>query len=363
MAWCIEHEAVDRSRPSKRKECREHYKVVRIQQPMEGAQAVDTPNDPMTVSTHRQGTAEGDGPRASFVIPLYNGAPTIRETVAAAQDQTESNVEIVVVDDGSHDNGAEIVLELAQQDPRIVLVRQGNQGPEGARNRGGRCARAPYLCFLDQDDLVSKTKVETQAAILDARQHVDLVYSRVYAFMDVDKTATRRIAIPEDPNAIVEFMLTGQGGFPPAAALLRRSAFERVGGFEYGFPVAEDYHFFVKLALSGSVFAFSTEEPVLYRVQSGSYSSDRNRQLVGILTVLGWLQKEIQVTAARHSGLIARRMSELANRTDRLDIRHLASFNSPLFGPELNKPSIEEMPRPEGGLGAWVQRAKQFLAI
>lgn len=89
-------------------------------------------------------------PLVSVVVPLYNKEPYVLRALESIAAQTVNDLEVIVVDDGSTDNGPGVVEAFA--DPRFRLVRQANAGPGAARNRGLREAGAPYVAFLDADD-------------------------------------------------------------------------------------------------------------------------------------------------------------------------------------------------------------------
>ena len=84
------------------------------------------------------------------VIPLYNKGTLVRRALNSVLSQTYQNIEVVVVDDGSTDEGPDVVREFS--DPRVRLIQQENAGPGAARNRGFQETQAPYLSFLDADD-------------------------------------------------------------------------------------------------------------------------------------------------------------------------------------------------------------------
>ena len=90
-------------------------------------------------------------PRYSIVIPTYNRATSVEETLAGCFAQSFEDFEIVIVDDGSSDNTLEVLNNIS--DPRLVVVSQKNAGPAAARNHGMRVAQGQYIAFLDSDDI------------------------------------------------------------------------------------------------------------------------------------------------------------------------------------------------------------------
>src|SRR5687768_14974485 len=104
----------------------------------------------------------------SVVIPCYNRARFLPEAVETVLDQTYPNSEIVVVDDGSTDNTAEVVKGY----PRVRYLRQHQQGPSAARNTGLRACRGQYVVFLDADDRLLPNHCEISLRAFDARPDV-----------------------------------------------------------------------------------------------------------------------------------------------------------------------------------------------
>jgi len=106
-------------------------------------------------------------PTVSIITPAFDATPFLEETIRSVQAQTFPDWEMIVVDDASRDGTAEIVGGCAASDPRIRLVRQTHrQGPAAARNRALAEARAPYVAFLDSDDLWRPEKLEVQLGFM-----------------------------------------------------------------------------------------------------------------------------------------------------------------------------------------------------
>ena len=92
----------------------------------------------------------------SVIIPMYNSRPVISRCIQSVMSQSYTDFEIIVIDDGSTDGGADIVMEIKKKDNRLRYIRQENGGVSRARNRGLDEARGEYICFIDSDDAVEK---------------------------------------------------------------------------------------------------------------------------------------------------------------------------------------------------------------
>ncbi len=94
------------------------------------------------------------GPRISVVVPFYNNGDVLSDCLQSIASQTFGDLEVIMVDDGSTDNGGEIARKWAESDPRFTLVHSQHRGPGGARNRGVEQARGEFLAFVDGDDML-----------------------------------------------------------------------------------------------------------------------------------------------------------------------------------------------------------------
>jgi glycosyltransferase involved in cell wall biosynthesis/peptidoglycan/xylan/chitin deacetylase (PgdA/CDA1 family) len=173
-------------------------------------------------------------PLITVVIPAYNAARTIDETLRSARSQTHRNLEILVVDDGSQDDTAAIVLSHAAMDGRVRLITQANAGVAAARNRGIAEARSELIAPLDADDLWAPTKIEKQlGAMMRGGERTALVYTW-FAMIDEHGNVYDLDHQPQDSGRVLRRMcrrnLVGNGSSP----LMRKQAVLEAGGFEPG---------------------------------------------------------------------------------------------------------------------------------
>ena len=114
--------------------------------------------------------------KVSIIVPCFNQASFLPKAIASLQAQTFKNWECIVVDDGSTDNTAELVANMAFQDERIRLVQQLNGGSASARDKGLDEAKGEYIQFLDADDTMASEKLERQVALME-REGLDISYT------------------------------------------------------------------------------------------------------------------------------------------------------------------------------------------
>ena len=112
--------------------------------------------------------------KVSVIIPIYNGEKYIENTVKGLLGQNYSNIEIILVDDGSKDNSLVCCEQIAKTDERIIVCHQENQGPSAARNEGIRHATGEYILFSDIDDILLQNAIKENVEIA-IRDQIDLV--------------------------------------------------------------------------------------------------------------------------------------------------------------------------------------------
>ena len=125
-------------------------------------------------------------PKVSVIIPLYNAEKYFRECMRSVLSSTLKDIEIIVVNDGSTDNGPEIAKHFAEKDERIRMFSQENSGLSAARNMGMKEARGDYLAFVDSDDWVEKGVLEAMYRVACTHKS-DLVIANAQVYDDKDK--------------------------------------------------------------------------------------------------------------------------------------------------------------------------------
>lgn len=114
--------------------------------------------------------------KVSIITPSYNSALYIKNTIASVQAQTLRDWEMIIVDDGSIDNSADIIKDIAINDSRIKLIQKENGGSASARNVGLKQAKGDYIQFLDADDTIAYDKLERQVELMD-QKGLDVTYT------------------------------------------------------------------------------------------------------------------------------------------------------------------------------------------
>lgn len=124
--------------------------------------------------------------KISIITPCYNAEPYIARTIQSVQNQTITDWEMIIIDDGSIDNSVEIVKDIACNDQRIKLFQKENGGSASARNMGLALAQGEFIQFLDADDTIEPTKIERQITLME-QEFLDVTYSD-YCMVNEDGT-------------------------------------------------------------------------------------------------------------------------------------------------------------------------------
>lgn len=184
-------------------------------------------------------------PAVSVCMIVYNGEKYIRTAIDSVLSQTFSDLELIVVDDGSSDSTPDILAEC--EDPRLRVIRQENQRQPRARSRAFAEARGEFIAGLDADDLAYANRLERQCEFLRAHPDIAMVASD---FQVIDKHGNP-LWIVRLPSANEELrrLLFRRNLIPPSAVMLRKNVFEAVGDFDSSIPHNDDYDYWLRIAL------------------------------------------------------------------------------------------------------------------
>lgn len=247
-------------------------------------------------------------PTISVIIPTYNYARFLPESVGSVLAQTFRDFEVVVVDDGSTDNTADVVGGLAT-DPRVRYLRQENQGDAAARNRGVRNSSGRYLAFLDSDDLWLPAKLARQFDVMESRPGVSVVHTALQLLREEPngrQTRGPRVRPPRQQEAtlyedqLYRNMITSSH----STALVRREALEGVGGFDATVPFFCDHDLWRRMA-ERHAFHCLDEVLVTIRKHGRNVSSQVERMFRHDLRYYAKLSREILPQHRRHLPRVA----------------------------------------------------------
>ena len=241
--------------------------------------------------------------KVSVIIPAYNAELYIEATIKSITAQTERDIEIIVVDDGSKDGTYSVVSRLAEEDHRVRVIRQPNSGKPGiARNTGLGQASGEFIGFLDADDLYHPDKLKRQLAIFADHPESDIVFHEV-RYLSVDgkplpdtllgsadylKHAGQALKGVE-PNlyfgaaTFYNFMSVEMTGIHTSSVLVRRQLIEQENPpFAQDLVIGEDIDLWFRL-VKGRNVVFLNEELSYYRQHPTSITTDDEKLLLGAI--------------------------------------------------------------------------------
>lgn len=218
-----------------------------------------------------------DHPRVSVVMPVRNGRAYIHEAIASVLEQSFTELELIVVDDGSDDFD---YRSLEALDARVRVLRLEGRGVSAARNAGLALARGELLSFLDADDVWCPGKLEAQVRYLDARPEVGMVFGRYLrwhanaqgefppAAALVQDCHSLQRADPQRSGWLYGRLLTGLL-VGMNTAMLRRGVLEQIGGFRTDLRLGEDHELWLRVSRVCQMHSLDGMV-ALYRVHPGS---------------------------------------------------------------------------------------------
>lgn len=184
----------------------------------------------------------------SVVIPAYKAEIYIEETLRSVLAQTYTNLEVLVVDDGSPDALGEVVQRIAQEDGRVQYFRRENAGVSAARNFGYAQSKGDYLAFLDADDVWAPQNLQCKLDRFAEDTALGLVHSACEE-IDGESRPQGRINAGKEGYLLNDLLAWNGTCVPaPSSILVKREVLERVGGFDTALSTAADQEFFMRVA-------------------------------------------------------------------------------------------------------------------
>ena len=184
----------------------------------------------------------------SVVIPVYNSAGTIRETLDSIAAQTYGNWEAICVDDGSTDGSVAVINQYINEhndlNVRLIIRESQNKGGSVCRNIGAHASHGEYLIFLDADDLLGKSCLEARVSAIDETDNQFVVFPM--AAFDNDDFSTVHTYSRLHVREPLYMFLSGFGTWQVTSPIIRKSFFEYLGGFDESFPRLQDVEFHIR---------------------------------------------------------------------------------------------------------------------
>jgi glycosyltransferase involved in cell wall biosynthesis len=225
---------------------------------------------------------DNKSPTVSVIIPCYNTAKYLGQAIESVLSQTFGDFEIIVVDDGSTDNTAEITQSFA--DSRIHYIQHPrNKGLAAARNTGIQHSRGKYICFLDADDYFLPHKLKKQIIFLENYQDYGLV-SGGYLRVDKEGNLLKKCEPRVGPIFLEQALAVNP--FIVHSTLIRREWIERVGFFDEDLRAGEDWDLHCRLIMLGCLMYRMNSIVCGYRFVPGSLSMDFQHQRDSMLKVI-----------------------------------------------------------------------------
>jgi len=238
----------------------------------------------------------------SVVIPTYNRAKVLKETISSALRQTYDNFEIIVIDDGSADNTESVVKNF--EDKRVTYIKQSHKNAPTAKNKGILVSKGDYIAFLDSDDVWLPEKIEKQMKVFrNNKLNPSVVYCGI-GYINEDGAEIKGIKLPAyRGNIFLKLLGTRRNVVLGAGStvLIKRECFERCGLFDENLSYRIDLDLLIRIS---KVFAFDYVPEVLAKIRMHEKRMSSN--VDNILKGRELLFKKIYNDIKKHRKILAK---------------------------------------------------------
>ena len=220
-------------------------------------------------------------PTVTVIIPSFNAASYVAQSVESALSQAGVAVEVIVIDDGSTDDTLRVLEGFGS---RIQVVRQSRGGPYRARNLGAQMAKGSWIALLDADDDWLPGKLASQLALVD--DTIDFVYSDRLNFGDFGRTTERQSdSVKLWEGDVFEPLLMGNF-ITLSSVIMRKTAFDRLGGFQTARRGVQDWDMWLRYAAAGGLVRLCKEPLTRYRFHGEQMTNDLDQRAADRESVL-----------------------------------------------------------------------------
>jgi len=218
-------------------------------------------------------------PGVSVILPTHNRAALLKRAMESVLTQSYSDLELLVIDDGSIDDTETFVKQMILSDNRIKYYKlPRNMGVSYARNTGICNSSGKYIAFQDSDDEWLPEKLEKQVLLLETLpEDVWLTYGLVCSIDgDEKKTMNVKCIMPDEPDLFRKMLMISCGDLSLLSCLFRREVFEMSGLFDENLKVSEDREFFIRISRKGKYYCLSEHLVNRYRTKGSLKLGKRN---------------------------------------------------------------------------------------
>ena len=212
-------------------------------------------------------------PVASVIMAVRDGQQWLSAAIDSILTQTFSDLELLIIDDGSTDETPNILADYRARDRRVLTFQQAREGLVCALNRGLAHARGPLIARLDADDVALPQRLQRQIRYLDEHPEIALLGAWAQVIDELGRPKRRRLQPPADPKSLARTLAT-TNPFIHSSVMFRAAVARDLGGYRSVFEAAEDYDLWLRLAEVGGI-AILPEVLIQYR-QHGSNVTKAN---------------------------------------------------------------------------------------
>jgi glycosyltransferase involved in cell wall biosynthesis len=249
-------------------------------------------------------------PQVSVIMPSYNTAHLIAGSLDSVLQQTFSDFEIIVVNDGSPDT-EELESVLAPYMSRIVYIKQENKRASGARNTAIGKARGEFLAFLDSDDIWLPDHLTSQMQLFEEDPALDLVYCNSLAVGDPTRPHEFMSRCPSHGAATFLALVVERCQIPISTVVARKSALVRAGLFDESLARCDDYDMWLRAAFHGAKIGYTRKvQARLNGGRPGSLSISRARMAEAYWKILEKADQSLPLTPSDHE-VVQKRANEI----------------------------------------------------